>query len=71
LNVTAVGGSGDGYVTVYPCDAPRPVASNVNFGTDVASANVVVSALSATGSVCLYVGDGSVHLISDVSGYFA
>ena len=31
LNITTDGTAGpNGYVTVYPCDAPRPVASNFN-----------------------------------------
>ena len=38
LNVTADGAQGPGYVTVYACDAPQPVASNVNFVATTPSA---------------------------------
>src|SRR5204862_2913781 len=31
LNVTATEPERAGYLTVYPCDQPRPTASNVNF----------------------------------------
>ena len=31
INVTAVQPSGAGYITVWPCGTPQPVASNVNF----------------------------------------
>src|SRR4029079_10577155 len=30
LNVTGTNPTGDGFVTVYPCGSPRPLASNLN-----------------------------------------
>jgi Excalibur calcium-binding domain len=59
-----------GYVTVYPCDAPPPTASNLNYVTDQAVPNAVISKLSAAGTACLFTS-GATHLIVDVAGYFA
>ena len=70
LNVTADGAQGSGYVTVYPCDAERPLASSVNFVAGTPVPNAVITKLSATGTVCLYVAVNAVNLIADVSGYF-
>ena len=70
LNVTADGAQGPGYVTVYPCDIPRPVASSVNFVADTPVPNAVITTLSITGTVCLYVAVNAVNLIADVGGYF-
>ena len=43
LNVTATEPEKAGYLTVYPCDQPQPVASNVNYtaGHDTADAAIV------------------------------
>ncbi len=70
LNLTAEGGQGPGFVTVYPCDAAQPLTSSLNFVTGTAVANAVISGLSAAGTVCLYVGTNAVNLVADVSGYF-
>ncbi|MEP7046347.1 MAG: prenyltransferase/squalene oxidase repeat-containing protein, partial [Ilumatobacteraceae bacterium] len=70
LNVTAVGASGPGFVTVFPCDSTRPLASNLNFVDATATPNAVVARLSADGTVCLFVGTNPVNLVADVSGYF-
>ncbi len=73
LNVT-VTESGDptvggGYVTVYPCDQPRPEASNLNFVAGQTVPNSVIAPVSADGEVCFYVY-GTAHVLADVSGYF-
>ena len=70
LNVTVDGPLTAGYITVYPCDAPLPTASNVNFVAGQTIPNAVVARLSATGSVCLYTS-ATTHLVADISGYFA
>jgi len=69
LNVTVTDAGGAGYVTVYPCDSPRPLASSVNFVAGVTIANGVVGRIGTAGNVCLYVSDAA-HLIVDVAGYF-
>jgi len=71
LNVTATDAAGTGFVTVYPCDAPQPLASSLNFRPSTSVANTVVTNLSATGTVCLFVGgSGPVELLADVVGVF-
>src|SRR6185295_3672058 len=71
LNVTATGATGPGFVTVYPCDSPQPLASSVNFASSSAVANTVTTDLSTTGTVCLFVGgSGPVDLVADVVGFF-
>ena len=71
LNLTATGADTSGFATVYPCDSPRPEASNLNFtsGTNVAIANSVLTRVSANGTVCIYTS-ARTNLIADVSGAF-
>jgi len=69
LNVTVTDAGGAGYVTVYPCGSPRPLASSVNFVAGVTVANGVVGRIGAGGKVCLFISDAA-HLIVDVAGYF-
>jgi len=67
LNVTVDQPIDNGYVTVYPCDAPRPTVSNVNFAPGQTLANLVVAKLSATGSACIY-SSVDTHVIVDGFG---
>jgi hypothetical protein len=70
LNVTAAEADGEGYVTVYPCAAGRPEASNVNYRpSSGAVANSVIAPVDANGDVCLYTS-APAHLIVDISGWF-
>ena len=70
LNVTSANATDSGFVTVYPCDTTLPLASNVNFTSGTITANAVVSKLSPTGTVCLYVKGATTDLITDVTGWF-
>ena len=69
MNVTAVGASADGFMTVYPCGQSTPVASNLNYtkGRDIA--NSVLAKPGTSGKVCFY-SDKAVDIVVDVSGYF-
>jgi len=67
LNVTVDQPVDSGYVTVYPCDAPRPIVSNVNFAPGQTLPNLVVAKLSATGSACIYTSVDA-HVIVDGFG---
>ena len=70
LNVTATAPEKAGYLTVYPCDQPQPVVSNVNYvaGRDTADAAIV--GVSATdGSVCVF-SSATTHVVVDVNGWF-
>ncbi len=67
VNVTTVGATSGGYLTVYPCGQARPVASTVNTRTTGAISNSATVKLSATGSLCLY-GNQDTHVVLDVQG---
>jgi hypothetical protein len=71
LNVTAVGPTGPGYLTVYPCDATRPNTSNLNYVGGVTRANLVVVKLPTSGpnagKVCIFTSQVA-HLLADVVG---
>jgi alpha-tubulin suppressor-like RCC1 family protein len=67
LNITAVNPPGGGFVTVWPCDQTKPNASSLNYTTGVTRAVQVVSALSATGTVCVS-SSQAVNLIIDAAG---
>jgi hypothetical protein len=69
LNVTATNTGGAGYVTVYPCGALQPTASNLNFVPGQTIANAVVSKLGTNGRVCFFAAVPT-HLIVDVGGHF-
>ena len=45
LNVTVTEAAAPGYLTVYPCDADRPTASNLNYGTGSTIPNAVILSL--------------------------
>ena len=67
LTVTAVAATGDGYVTVYPCGATRPLASNLNFAIGQTVANTVISKVGDGGRICLYTNTAT-DLVVDISG---
>ena len=69
LNVTAVGASGPGYLTVFPCGEERPLASNVNYRSAVAVPNAVVAKVGDGGRVCVY-SSSETDLVVDVNGWF-
>ena len=69
LNVAAVGPHGPGFLTVYPCDAGRPEASNVNHVGRPVVSNLVLARPDAAGRVCIY-SLASTELVVDLSGTF-
>ena len=70
LYVTAVQGDDAGYVTVWDCDAPRPLASSLNHVAGVNRGNEIVATLGSDGDICLFTS-GDVELTVDVAGYLA
>ncbi|MEU3569975.1 hypothetical protein AB0E96_16355 [Kitasatospora sp. NPDC036755] len=70
LNVTAVDGYWDSYLTVYPSGRPRPDGSNLNFPVSTTASNRVVVPVGADGRIDVYNHVGGVHVIVDVVGYF-
>ena len=67
LNVTATSVADIGFLTVYPCDADRPLASNVNYEPGLTTPNLVFSRLDRDGRVCIYTLR-AVDLVVDVAG---
>ena len=62
LNVTVDGATTDGFVTLYPCDAPRPVASNLNFVAGRTAAVLAITKTAADGVVCAYTSGTTVSV---------
>jgi peptidoglycan hydrolase-like protein with peptidoglycan-binding domain len=69
LNVTMVEARAAGFATVWPCGAPMPEASNVNFGRGGTAANGVIAPIGADGSVCIFTS-ADAHVIVDIAGWF-
>jgi hypothetical protein len=70
FNLTASDATEGGYVTVWPCDEPRPTTSNLNYEQSETVANLVVARLDKAGKVCLYT-KASTHLLIDIASFFA
>ncbi len=70
VNVTATGAAAAGYLTVWPCDAERPVASSVNYGARGARGGHTTSRLSADGMLCVF-SSAPADVIVDLQGLFA
>jgi hypothetical protein len=77
LNVTIVGPSNFGHLTIWPFNTAVPLVSTINFSAgEAALANGAIVPLTNDPSFNVSVspaiggGTGSVHLIIDVTGYF-
>jgi Domain of unknown function (DUF4331) len=68
LNLTATETAPDGFVTVYACGSPQPLASNINL-TGVTTANLVAASVGDGGRVCIFTSN-TTHLVADINGYF-
>jgi hypothetical protein len=67
LTATVTGTTGGGWLTVYPCDAGLPQASNLNFGGGQTVANSVLAKLDGSGRVCVATS-ARADIIIDVAG---
>jgi hypothetical protein len=70
VNLTATEPTSEGFFTVYPTGAARPLASSINFRPGLTVANLAIVPLGAGGSVSIFNSAGSTHAIVDVIGYF-
>lgn len=68
MNVTVTNTVADGYLTAWPCDQPRPEASNLNFRRGADVPNLVSVKLAANGTVCIF-STAPTDVIADVAGY--
>lgn len=71
LNVTVAGGTAPSFLTLYPSDAARPNASNLNWNTNEIVPNLVIVKIGSDGNIKIYNDQGDVDVIADVEGYFA
>ena len=69
MNVTAVDPTTDGFVTVWPCDQPRPLASSLNVAARRTIANLVVSAIGPSGRIC-FASNVDTQIVVDAQGWF-
>jgi hypothetical protein len=70
-NLTVVGSTTGGYVTLGPITGPTPTTSTINVPKGDTRANGVVVPLDRSGKLeAVFVGNGSTHLVLDVTGYF-
>jgi hypothetical protein len=69
MNVTVTDPVASGYVSVYPCDAPRPVVSNLNYGPGQTVPNLVTVAAGSTLELCFFALT-TTHLLADLAGYY-
>jgi outer membrane protein assembly factor BamB len=70
LNVTATNTTSTSFLTVWPKNSTRPVASNVNWTGGQTVPNRVIVPIDASGKVSVYNAVGAVDVVVDVSGYF-
>jgi uncharacterized repeat protein (TIGR01451 family) len=69
LNVTVVGPTGAGHITLFPGGNAIPLASTVNFAAGAVRGNNATLALSGTGELSTF-STRDTHLVIDVYGYF-
>jgi hypothetical protein len=67
LNLTVAGSQGvGGYLTVWPCGATQPNASNLNFAAGQTIANQVIAGVGSGAQVCVFTS-AATHLIVDAA----
>ncbi|NUT32864.1 MAG: choice-of-anchor D domain-containing protein [Hamadaea sp.] len=71
LNVTVTAPSASSWLTVYPSGVDKPLASSLNFQKGWVRSNSVTVAVGADGKVKINNAQGWVHVIVDVTGYYA
>jgi hypothetical protein len=70
MNLTVTNANAPSFLTAWPTDSPKPLASNLNFVAGQTVANRVVVPVSATGRVSIYNASGSTDVVADVNGWF-
>ena len=69
LNVTVTDPVDGGYLTVYPCDEGRPLASNLNLAAGQTVTNTVAAKVDGAGRVCV-VSTATTHVVVDLDGAY-
>ncbi|HEY5155074.1 MAG TPA: S8 family serine peptidase, partial [Acidimicrobiales bacterium] len=69
VNVTVTGPIAPGFLTVYPADSTRPLASNLNFLVGDVVPNLVTVKLGANGRFTIF-ASGTTDVVADVAGWY-
>lgn len=70
VNVTVVNGPNYGFLTLWPTDAARPNAAQLNYAPGQTVANSAIVKMAADGTVSIYALAGPVDILMDVHGYY-
>ena len=71
LNVTVTNGTAASYLTLWPDQAQRPTASDLNFTAAQTVPNLVVVKVAADGKVAIFNAAGITDVIVDVVGWYS
>ncbi|MGZ4771121.1 MAG: hypothetical protein ACXV3B_00425, partial [Ilumatobacteraceae bacterium] len=71
LNVTVDQPTSSGFLTVWPTNEARPLASSHDFVPGLTVANLVLAKVSPSGQVSIFNSGGNTHIVADVVGYFS
>jgi len=71
LNVTAAIPTEAGFLTIWPDGRPMPNASSLNFVRGQTVPNAVVAGVGSNGRIAIHNPFGNVHVIVDITGWFA
>ena len=71
VNLTVVGPTAAGFLTVYPTGGGRPLASAINFVPGDVIANAAVVKLGVGGAMSIFNSSGYTNVVVDVVGYFS
>jgi hypothetical protein len=70
INLTVTNGTAPSHLTLFPSDASRPLASDINFVAGQTVANLVLVKLGIDGRVLVYNAAGTTDVVVDVLGWF-
>jgi hypothetical protein len=70
MNVTVTGTSDQSFLTLWPMDENRPLASSHNWVAGWTIANSVIARVGTSGQVGVYNNAGDVHVVADLTGWF-
>ncbi len=70
MNATVTNTTAWSYLIAWPDNLGRPLASDLNYADHRTVPNLVVTKLGSDGGISLYNGNGSMHLILDLDGYY-
>ncbi|MEO1057235.1 MAG: hypothetical protein AAFY28_10015 [Actinomycetota bacterium] len=68
ITLTAINPGANGHATAYPCDAPKPDASTLNYEAGQTIANSATIDLAADGTLCFF-SQRSADYVVDVTGF--